>query len=150
VTDAHFAELFETNVRGPFKIVQAVLPVIRRGGRIIQISSRAARVPIPGILAAYAASKAAMDAITRAVATEYAAEKGITANNVMVGPTDTGEWAPSRAPVFVLRNARFRARLTCAAIVSREQMSSDPCQKKCGLSFPAWPSRRRGWAHPMT
>ena len=90
ITDDNFATIFEANVRGPIKIVQAVLPVIRKGGRIINISSRGARVPLPGMFALYASSKAALEIITKGLATEYAADKNITINNVSPGPVLTG------------------------------------------------------------
>jgi 3-oxoacyl-[acyl-carrier protein] reductase len=69
------------------------MPHIRHGGRIINISSRTARVPTPGGVYLYAASKAALENFTRNLATEFAAEKGITVNNVMPGPTDTGKFS---------------------------------------------------------
>jgi len=43
ITNENFAQMFEANVRGPIKAVQAVLPVIRKGGRIINISSRGSK-----------------------------------------------------------------------------------------------------------
>ena len=94
ITDDNFATMFEANVRGPIKTVQAVLPVIRKGGRIINISSRGARVPLPGMFTLYASSKAALEIITKGLATEYAAEKNITVNNVMPGPVATGTHKP--------------------------------------------------------
>lgn len=90
VTDDDFARILEANLRGPIKAIQAVLPVINPGGRIINISSRAARAPMPGVFTLYASSKAALEIVTKGIATEYAAEKKITVNNVMPGPIETG------------------------------------------------------------
>jgi len=84
-----------TNFAGPLLMVQAVLPFIRRGGRIINLSSRLARAPSPGGVYVYAASKAALENFTRNLATEWAAQKGITVNNVMPGATDTGTYNSS-------------------------------------------------------
>lgn len=84
-----------TNFAGPLFMVQAVLPSIRRGGRIINLSSRLARAPSSGGVYVYAASKAALENFTRNLATEWAAQKGITINNVMPGATDTGEYSSS-------------------------------------------------------
>jgi len=84
-----------TNFAGPLFMVQAVLPFIRRGGRIINLSSRLARAPSSGGVYVYAASKAALENFTRNLATEWAAQKGITINNVMPGATDTGAYISS-------------------------------------------------------
>ncbi|KAH8820202.1 hypothetical protein F5884DRAFT_849475 [Xylogone sp. PMI_703] len=89
IDDENFAKMFEINIREPIKTVQAILRVIKSGGRIINISSRGARVALPGMFTLYAASKAALECITRGLATEYAAAKKITVNNVMPGPVST-------------------------------------------------------------
>ncbi|RFU27473.1 hypothetical protein B7463_g8864, partial [Scytalidium lignicola] len=84
-----FYRSFTTNVLTPLLLAKSVMPHIRRGGRIINISSRLARVPSVGGVYVYAASKAALENVTRNLATEWAAKKLITVNNVMPGPTDT-------------------------------------------------------------
>ena len=56
-------KLFQTNVLGPFFVVNAAAPHMPRGGRIINVSSTAARGGTPQ-LSAYAASKAALDILT--------------------------------------------------------------------------------------
>lgn len=61
-----------------------------RGGRVINISTIAAKGAIEDPLMSYGASKAAPESITRSVAKEFAAKKGITVNSLQVGPTDTG------------------------------------------------------------
>ncbi|KAM0451967.1 hypothetical protein ACHAPV_009783 [Trichoderma viride] len=96
INDDNFAKLFEANVRGPVKLIQAVLPVIRKGGRIVNITSRGARVPLSGMFTLYASTKGALDVITKGLATEYANDKNITVNNVMPGPvaTDALEGVP--------------------------------------------------------
>ena len=62
--------------------MRAVLPVMleRGGGRIINVSSRAARAIGPNV-AAYTAAKAGLEALTLAAAAEYR-EHGITVNAV--------------------------------------------------------------------
>ena len=97
VDDAAFARLFQANVRAPIKTVQAVLPVIRNGGRIINISSRSARVAMGGLFTLYAATKASLEVITKGLATEYSTDKKITVNNVMPGPVDTGTYYNARS-----------------------------------------------------
>ena len=58
------------------------------GGRIVNVTSGQDKGPMPGELA-YAASKGAISAFTRTLAAEVG-HKGITANAVNPGPTETG------------------------------------------------------------
>ena len=64
-------QVFEVNVTGAFLCARQALPqmVSRNRGRIINISSAAARHPVAG-MAAYSASKAALDQLTRVLAAE--------------------------------------------------------------------------------
>jgi NAD(P)-dependent dehydrogenase (short-subunit alcohol dehydrogenase family) len=75
----------DVNLTGAFRAVQACLPGMReRGfGRIVVISSGAARSGLPGQVA-YAASKAGLLGMTRTIAAENA-HKGITANAILPG-----------------------------------------------------------------
>jgi 3-oxoacyl-[acyl-carrier protein] reductase len=59
----------------------------RRGGRIVNVTSPASRMALPNYLA-YAASKAGVDAVTRAAAVALA-PFGITVNSVAPGMMDT-------------------------------------------------------------
>jgi 3-oxoacyl-[acyl-carrier protein] reductase len=67
--DALFDEVLATNVRGPFAVVRALLPLLREGGQglVVNISSIAAVTAI-GSNIAYCASKAALDNMTRSLA----------------------------------------------------------------------------------
>jgi NAD(P)-dependent dehydrogenase (short-subunit alcohol dehydrogenase family) len=87
--DATWANVMDVNVTGVFRMTRAVLPQMQKQGRgtIINISSVASLVGLSG-LAAYTASKGALDAFTRAVAVEYAQE-GIRCNVVNPGLIDT-------------------------------------------------------------
>ncbi len=58
------------------------------GGAIVNVSSHQASRPVPGCLP-YATAKAAIEALTRAVAVDYG-PSGIRANAVAVGSVDTG------------------------------------------------------------
>jgi NAD(P)-dependent dehydrogenase (short-subunit alcohol dehydrogenase family) len=81
---------FEVNATGVFLSCQAALPLMLagdKGGRIINISSIAAVRPRP-FMSAYAGSKAAVIALTQALAQEVG-EFGVTVNAVLPGDVDT-------------------------------------------------------------
>jgi 3-oxoacyl-[acyl-carrier protein] reductase len=85
---AEFDRTFDVNVRGAFVAVKAALPHLGDGGRIISIGSNVAeRNVFPGF-SVYAASKAALVGLTKALARELG-PRGITVNVVHPGPTDT-------------------------------------------------------------
>jgi NAD(P)-dependent dehydrogenase (short-subunit alcohol dehydrogenase family) len=75
----------DVNLTGAFRVVQACLAGMRSrgGGRIVVISSAAARGGLPG-QAAYAASKAGLLGMVKTVAAENA-QRGITVNAVLPG-----------------------------------------------------------------
>jgi NAD(P)-dependent dehydrogenase (short-subunit alcohol dehydrogenase family) len=79
----------DVNLTGAFRIVQACLPGMRerRYGRIVVISSHAARAGLPGQVA-YAASKAGLGAMVKTIAAENL-RRGITANAVLPGMVAT-------------------------------------------------------------
>jgi NAD(P)-dependent dehydrogenase (short-subunit alcohol dehydrogenase family) len=79
----------DVNLTGAFRVVQACLPGMReRGhGRIVVISSQAARAGLPGQVA-YAASKAGLGGMVKTIAAENL-RRGITANAVLPGMVAT-------------------------------------------------------------
>ena len=87
----------DVNLTGAFRVVQACLGGMRdRGyGRIVVISSGAARGGLPGQVA-YAASKAGLIGMVKTIAAENAG-RGITANAVLPGmvATETVRAMPS-------------------------------------------------------
>lgn len=82
-------EVLGVNVKGVFLACRAAVPELRRrgGGTIVTVSSVQAFVSQDRV-AAYSASKAAINALTRAVALDHAAD-GIRANVVCPGSVDT-------------------------------------------------------------
>lgn len=82
-------EVFAVNVKGVFLAARAALPHLRRSdrGAIVVISSVQAHGTQTGV-AAYAASKGALDALVRAMAIDEAA-MGVRVNAVCPGSVDT-------------------------------------------------------------
>jgi len=82
VTESDFDLTFDVNVKGLFFASQAVgrLMIGQRSGRIINMSSQAGLVALPGE-AIYCASKAAVSHLTRCLAIEWGAH-GINVNAV--------------------------------------------------------------------
>jgi 3-oxoacyl-[acyl-carrier protein] reductase len=81
-----WTRIFDVNLTGAFHLIRAVLPSMRkqRAGAIINVSSVAAWSMLGGSDAPYAAAKAGMLALTRAVAAE-AGPDGIRCNAVAPG-----------------------------------------------------------------
>jgi NAD(P)-dependent dehydrogenase (short-subunit alcohol dehydrogenase family) len=77
----------ETNLTGTYLVSRDVVPLIRPGGRIINLSSVLGRFGVPGYTA-YCASKHGVIGFTRALALELA-EKQITVNAICPGWVDT-------------------------------------------------------------
>ena len=93
-SDDDWARVMGVNVDASFYATRAAaLPMITagRGGRIINISSALAGIGLAN-RAAYSASKAAVEALTRCSAIEFAPH-GITVNAVAPGSTDTDDMA---------------------------------------------------------
>jgi 3-oxoacyl-[acyl-carrier protein] reductase len=87
ITEESFEKIQNVNVRGPLFLVQAAFPHIQEYGRIINITSVAARAATPG-LTIYGASKASLESMSRYWATEFA-DKNVTSNSINPGPVST-------------------------------------------------------------
>jgi NAD(P)-dependent dehydrogenase (short-subunit alcohol dehydrogenase family) len=89
MSDDAWARELAVNLTGPFNLIRAVLPdmIARRWGRIVNISSAAAR---GGLFrqAGYSASKAGLLGLTRNVTLEFA-DQGITCNAILPGLIET-------------------------------------------------------------
>jgi NAD(P)-dependent dehydrogenase (short-subunit alcohol dehydrogenase family) len=88
--------IFDVNVTGAFLCAREALPGMASAnwGRIVNVSSAAARHPVAG-MAAYGASKAALDQLTRVLALE-GEPYGISVTGVYPGVVDTKMQEESR------------------------------------------------------
>ncbi|MFJ5292350.1 SDR family NAD(P)-dependent oxidoreductase [Streptomyces sp. NPDC088348] len=88
-TEKDFDLVFDVNVKAPFYLTATIAPrmAARGGGAIISISTMAATIGMSG-LAAYGASKAAIEALTKSWTAEYGPQ-GVRVNVVAPGPTHT-------------------------------------------------------------
>jgi 3-oxoacyl-[acyl-carrier protein] reductase len=82
-----FDNLFAVNVRAPFFLVQQLLPIMGKGSSIVLVSSLAARASV-GALAAYAATKGAIDTLVIHLASALG-PRGIRVNGIAPGVVET-------------------------------------------------------------
>lgn len=97
VTGEVIDRLLDVNVRNLLLLIKGLVPsmIAAGGGSIINVSSVSGIVGTPN-RAAYAASKGAVDAMTRSLAMEFGS-KGIRVNSVAPGVIDTELWAKNKA-----------------------------------------------------
>ncbi|MGS0891305.1 SDR family NAD(P)-dependent oxidoreductase [Burkholderia stagnalis] len=86
-TEADFDALYHVHFKGVFFLTQALLPLMRDGGRIVNVSSGLTRVAVPGS-AAYASMKGAVEVLTRYLAKELGPRR-IAVNAVAPGAVAT-------------------------------------------------------------
>ncbi|TDR04130.1 SDR family oxidoreductase [Paraburkholderia silvatlantica] len=86
-TDAIYDETFDTNVRGTLNTLREAATKLADGGRVINFSTSVLAMNLPGY-ALYAASKAAVETITRVFARELRG-RSICVNAVAPGPVAT-------------------------------------------------------------
>jgi NAD(P)-dependent dehydrogenase (short-subunit alcohol dehydrogenase family) len=92
-----FDRLFAVNVRAPFFLVQQLLPILGDGSSVILLSSLAAHASV-GTLAAYAATKGAVDTLVKHFALAFGA-RGIRVNAVAPGVINTDMSSFARSEV---------------------------------------------------
>lgn len=87
--EAFMQQVIDVNLMGPMRLTRAVLPGMLeiQWGRLINIASDAGRVG-SSLEAVYSGAKGGLIAFTKTIARETA-RKGITANSICPGPTDT-------------------------------------------------------------
>lgn len=88
ITDAEWDRGHDIDLKGPFMLMQAAMPLIKAcKGNIVNVSSVAGRVPQP-YTTAYSAAKGGLTMLTRALALELSPD-GIRVNAICPGTVDT-------------------------------------------------------------
>jgi len=86
-TEEELDGIYRVHFKGVFFLTQKLLPLLRDGGRIVNVSSGLTRFSVPGS-SAYASMKGAIEVLTRYLAKELGA-RGIAVNTVAPGPIAT-------------------------------------------------------------
>ncbi|GLA66726.1 hypothetical protein AtubIFM54640_009310 [Aspergillus tubingensis] len=122
---AQAQQVYETNIWGPLRLIQAVAPLLlSRGGRVVNISSVGAVVPTPWI-GIYSSSKSALSNLSETLRLELA-PLGVSVATLMIGTVTTPFHA--NEPTFTLPpSSRYAA---IAQIISR-WASGDASPKGC-------------------
>jgi NAD(P)-dependent dehydrogenase (short-subunit alcohol dehydrogenase family) len=148
---ATFESTFDTNVRGAYFLVAALVPgMLRRGrGSIVNVTSMVAFKGVPGA-SSYSASKAALESLTRTWATEFGPQ-GVRVNSVAPGPTATpGVAANGATPTtnwvvrcrWAARHSRPRSPRPCCSSHRRGRVSS-PGRRCMPMAAARPPDRRK-------
>jgi len=102
--DALYEKIFAINTRGTFNMLRLAATRLRQGGRIVNFSTSAVGLAMPGY-AVYGAAKAAIETMTNIFAKEMRG-KGISVNAVAPGPTATDLFLDGKPAELVERLAK--------------------------------------------
>ena len=132
-TEAQFDLLVNVHLKSTFFLTQALLPLIKDGGRILNTSSGLARFSFPGY-AAYAAMKGGVEVLTRYMAKELGA-RGIAVNTIAPGAIETDFGGGT-----VRDNAQMNAQIAGVTAMGRVGLPDD-----IGSAVAALLSEGNGW-----
>jgi NAD(P)-dependent dehydrogenase (short-subunit alcohol dehydrogenase family) len=114
-TRARWDELMALNLRAAFFCTQAAAPRMSGGGHVVNVSDVITRAPRPG-WAAYTASKAGLEALTRTLALELR-DRRIAVNCVAPGAVLKPDWlAPARWRSITRGHAATAADVAAAVV----------------------------------
>jgi 3-oxoacyl-[acyl-carrier protein] reductase len=107
ISDDEFDRIVDINFKSVFYTLREAAAKLADHGRIVTISSTVTRLMLPKY-GAYAATKAAVEQLTRIFARE-AGKRGITANIVSPGPVDTELFRAGKTAADIERMAAMAA-----------------------------------------
>lgn len=107
VTEEEFDRLFAINVKGTFFACQQAMTYMENGGRIVNFSTSVTGAMLP-TYSVYAASKGAVEQITRQLAKEFGSKK-ITINAIAPGPVHTELFHADKTEEQIMAMARMNA-----------------------------------------
>jgi short-subunit dehydrogenase len=120
---AELAAVLETNLAAPIRLTQASLPLLERGGVVVNVASLSGKIAVP-FQATYCASKAGLVAFGRSIAFELA-NSGVRVATISPGPVDTGFFGDlSKVPDLVFSQPMSSAE-DVASVVVRAIESND-------------------------
>lgn len=107
ISDDEFDRIVDINFKSVFYTLREAAEKLADHGRIVTVSSTVTRLMLPKY-GAYAATKAAVEQLTRIFARE-AGKRGITANIVSSGPVDTELFRSGKTAADIERMAAMAA-----------------------------------------
>ena len=106
-SDEDFTRQFDINVRGTFNTLREAATRLADNGSVINLSSSNNRIMLP-TYATYAATKSAVEQLTRVFSKEVGA-RGINVNSVSPGPTNTELFTKGKPQEVIDRLASLSA-----------------------------------------
>lgn len=103
ISDEEFDRVLNINVKSVFYALREAATRLADGGRVVSLSSTVTRLMLPNY-GAYAASKGALEQLTRVFAKE-AGERSVTANIVSPGPVNTEMFTTGKSEETIKRMA---------------------------------------------
>ncbi|MCE7915564.1 MAG: SDR family oxidoreductase [Nitrosomonas sp. PRO4] len=107
IQDDEFDRIVDVNFKSVFYMLREAAAKLADHGRVVTISSTVTRLMLPKY-GAYAATKAAVEQLTRIFAREMG-KRGITANNILPGPVDTELFRAGKTAADIERMAEMAA-----------------------------------------
>lgn len=119
ITPEEFDQSFAVNIKAAFRLSQIVVPLMKKGAHIVNISSMGGvqgSVKFPG-MSLYSASKGAVSILTESLAAELT-EKGIKVNALAFGAVDTkmlrSAFPNYKAPLTAEEMGEYLAEFACS------------------------------------